>query len=57
MPSGPEQRTLDRQFSDSPTSSMDMDKFEGRKENCWFVNSFMYLEKELSKIHFEISYT
>jgi len=34
MPSGPELRTLDREFNALLTSSMDMDKFKGRKKNC-----------------------
>jgi len=39
MPSGLELRKLDREFSASLTSSMDIDKLEGRKENYWFVKS------------------
>lgn len=38
MPSSLELRTLDREFNASLTSFMNMDKFEGRNENCWLVN-------------------
>jgi hypothetical protein len=39
IPSGPEPRAFDRELSAALTSSIDMDKLEGRKKNWWIVYS------------------